>query len=746
MRLTTAYYLPTGSVIVTPNCFGSHRMVQVNVVAGTTILLDAITYKDFLSMTYEGEYPSFAVRGNSIALPEGVENDKVFIYLQISANSQQGNIVFLTDNKTGVDDICDSLDGETIYVRLGYLSPVNIAGERSLYFDEGMLQTASGDNTVLQQVQQTVIQQVENNVNTEELQKQIQEALQPDKLEQKLSDRFLSKTQNDETAHHVGFKSISTTENAEIGGSLSAASAEIGGNTTISGSTTLNGTLLANKLAEFKALVKHMSASEWGTFVKGLLTGSGAQIDAQGNAEFESLVSRRFIETAELRFQRIRIQSGIDWLASGGGLIESVEPIDDTHGKIKLHLEDGEYGTIAVDDYCMGIFHNVNGGNATTTHDDKDGTIEVQGSTTVYFRVQEITDASNNSEFIYELRPVSEGWSKQAHPMEQMSFVAYANPTDDTRQDSILQTTKYTLYLEKCTQWTFGPDNYAIILGDLTGFSVWATNTAGKRYLKHLYGKGAMIQNLYQYGISERFDRLADTVEVTVSPRINADYSLADGETMTLSVQMKSWEGIKRTDATFSIKRFSDNPESDAEWNALRGNDIKNGTIALTTEDLRIDKTATVPDGSPSGSIYDLAVQFTITASRTLPSSEGGDVYSVERDVVIKNTGRIQMVINMDGDPFLAWGETKHITCNILSPRGNADITDSITLWKVERNTGDALADQAWNQGTKAQAFNGAIDIALTDTVNDIGANNSAVFIFTAYIGIEPQAQAILEI
>ena len=79
----------------------------------------------------------------------------------------------------------------------------------------------------------------------------------------------------------------------------------------------------------------------------------GGKIDEGGNSELNSLKLRQWLEVPELRYNRIEVQTGDKWRAPGGGIIEDV----DTANKIiTLKLEEGEYGAVAVDDLCMGIF------------------------------------------------------------------------------------------------------------------------------------------------------------------------------------------------------------------------------------------------------------------------------------------------------------------------------------------------------------------------------------------------------
>lgn len=104
-------------------------------------------------------------------------------------------------------------------------------------------------------------------------------------------------------------------------------------------------------------------------------------------------------------------------------------------------------------------------------------------------------------------------------------------------------------------------------------------------------------------------------------------------------------------------------------------------------------------------------------------------------------TGTIQeldalprMEIKDSGDGFLAYGESCTVTCTIL--RGWKDITDTVTRWKVERDTGSPADDAVWNNSTKAQEFDGSIVISYTEEENDLSKTNrvlSTLFMFTAY-------------
>ena len=213
-------------------------------------------------------------------------------------------------------------------------------------------------------------------------------------------------------------------------------------------------------------------------FAEGM-TGYGGHVDADGNAEFESLVLRRFLEVPELRYRRTEVIVGDKWRAAGGGVIERVEPILNNgqptgEGYIWLKLEDGEIGAIAPNDICMGIFHDYKNkaNNATADADDGKGNRTFAGFCTVYFRIEEVSDVTDESGTHvkklarYSIRPTSAKWKYSHEPMEAMTFVVYGNFTDTNRQTSVYETRTYTRMLKNQNSWEFGYHNIALQYGD----------------------------------------------------------------------------------------------------------------------------------------------------------------------------------------------------------------------------------------------------------------------------------------
>ncbi|MCE9106561.1 hypothetical protein [Bacteroides pyogenes] len=212
-------------------------------------------------------------------------------------------------------------------------------------------------------------------------------------------------------------------------------------------------------------LITFLKGLQFGEFAPGL-SGYGGKIDGSGNAELESLVVRSFIESSELRYNRVKFIHGEEWNAKGGGIIESVDPAAKT---FKLKLEPGEYPSVAFDDLCKAKYNT--------------GT----GYRTAFFRIVSVSpDGTVN----YELRP-----GYDVHPQPTMHFVAFGNRTDKTRQASAYSTTSYTRYLSGVNDWDIRSENIAMQFGDLSNLSVYGLQLEGySAYLSNVYFTGLIVQ------------------------------------------------------------------------------------------------------------------------------------------------------------------------------------------------------------------------------------------------------------
>ena len=393
------------------------------------------------------------------------------------------------------------------------------------------------------------------------------------------SSKYLSKTKQDSAEGHITFNDgVTVNGDADINGD-----ADVLGDAVIGGKTT------------------HLGKTQFGsTFAPGL-TGFGGQIDNGAHAELRSLTLWEWLEVPELRYNRTEVVVGNVWRAPGGGIIESVEQTSATGGTITLKLEDGEIGKIAENDICMGIFHQYVSDdddeqeviNDTEDSDDSKGNFHFSGFYTVYFTVTEITETDHNSQFKYEIRPASTVWPTQHHPCAQMTFVAYGNFSDTTRQSSRYSTLTYERYLRGVATWNFEEGNIAAQFGDLSNLSIHGLEMEGySAYLDNIYMSGRLKQlndaltQLSQYNVD--FGAYVDVITVDdvgnvigglykVDPdtqekydfRINSAIQVRKNGTLLTQVQSRE----DNTDGTFVV--YAEPVGCTCE--------IKNGTIYITS-------------------------------------------------------------------------------------------------------------------------------------------------------------------
>ena len=343
-------------------------------------------------------------------------------------------------------------------------------------------------------------------------------------------------------------------------------------------------------------------------FAEGL-TGFGAKIDSMGRGYMESLTLRRFLEVPELRFNRAEIVLGDKWRSPGAGIIESVEPDYDADGNllrsgtISLKLQDGEIGAVAVDDICMGYFHDYEtpGNNAVSDIDDSRGNRMFAGFCTIYFRITEILDAGTNKRFRYVLRGVSDRWQYSFHPCEALHFVAYGNFTNKERQTSAYETRTYRRFLVDVNDWEFTKSMIAMQDGDLSNLNIFGLD---------MTGYSAYLNNIYMTGTIEQ---LQIDAPVRIEIDTQGDNFLAYGESMEITCKVfKGWEDITDTVRQWAIRRDSGNTADDEAWN-IKHKDF-NGSIT-------IHNTKEISDLG-NNSVTVVSTLFTITATNDTASVE----------------------------------------------------------------------------------------------------------------------------
>ena len=310
------------------------------------------------------------------------------------------------------------------------------------------------------------------------------------------------------------------------------------------GIITFNGGLRSNKMTYLNQGV------QIGTFVTGMIGGTGAQIDKDGRGEMTSLILREFLEVPELRFNKIDVVSGELWNSIAFGTIEDVDLVNQI---VTLKLEEGEYSGIHVNDICRGIFHNFDGVNNTETGTDDCGFDKVQGFSTAYFTPIEVLDA-RGKQFRYSLK---QGTTQ--HPCKAMKFAVYGNFTDETRRSSAYATRTYKRYLKGVNTWALNYTNIASQFGNLNGLTIPGAPNNGQ-----LQGDGAYLTNVYMTGsiiefTPEQLDQLhgQDAYAVSLSSEfgtviVDNEFNIIEdyNQTKSLTFAVQAWKG--KTELTYS--------------------------------------------------------------------------------------------------------------------------------------------------------------------------------------------------
>lgn len=209
--------------------------------------------------------------------------------------------------------------------------------------------------------------------------------------------------------------------------------------------------LTAIGLAVFK------DGAHFGEFVKSLYAGKGAGIDADGNAEVESLRVRSYFECLELIINRLSAIEG-DQLLTETDTIESVDDLGDRC--FGLHLKskwDGYFTAQVENNVLKGIINTLAQGSGTYY--------------TAWFRVNSVNTANNYIEVTqYPDTEVPSG--KNYPPCEMMKIARYGNQTDTKRQECLyLSSTEGRIAkLKGVTKPILDKANYGAAFGTLPDF------------------------------------------------------------------------------------------------------------------------------------------------------------------------------------------------------------------------------------------------------------------------------------
>ena len=238
--------------------------------------------------------------------------------------------------------------------------------------------------------------------------------------------------------------------------------------------------------------------AEFGEFIKSLYAGKGAGIDANGNAEFESVRVRSYFECLELIVNRLSAIEG-DQILTEADTIESVDDLgNNCYG---LHLRskwDGYFTAQRENNVLKGIINTLAAGSGLYY--------------TCWMRVNSVNTANNYIEvtaYPDEDTPAGTNYP----PCADMKIARWGNQTDKTRQSCIyLSSTEGRIVrLTGVTKPIIEPENYGATFGTLPEFlrSMDLPIVGGQDYV---YARGLIVQDIIRIDykgkpISEVIDR-----------------------------------------------------------------------------------------------------------------------------------------------------------------------------------------------------------------------------------------------
>lgn len=270
------------------------------------------------------------------------------------------------------------------------------------------------------------------------------------------------------------------------------------------------GNITFEKMITALGLAIFKGGADFGTFAQSLYAGTGARIDANGNAEFESVRVRSYFECLELIINRLSAIEGDQVLTE----CDTIEHVDDLGGGLYgLHLKpkwEGYTTAQAVGNVLKGMINTLaDGGDYCTS----------------WLRVNSVDPAQNYME-VTAYADTDTPAGKNYPPVELMKIARWGNQTDTTRQSCIyLSSTEGRIVrLSGVTKPIIDASNYGATFGTLPEFlqEMDLPVVAGQDYV---YARGLVVQDIIRVDyqgkpVCEAVDRGAW--------RVGADYYCQD--------------------------------------------------------------------------------------------------------------------------------------------------------------------------------------------------------------------------
>lgn len=236
-------------------------------------------------------------------------------------------------------------------------------------------------------------------------------------------------------------------------------------------------------------LIRFAEGATFGDFVAGINGGKGAQIDALGNADMESITVRSYMKVMDLIVNRLTALEG-DQLFTESDTIESVSYLgDNCYG---LHLRQkykGYFTAQHVNNVLKGIVNNL-------------ATAAVEGTDALYYtswmRVNSVNAVTNYIEVsLYPDSEVPAG--KNFPPCELMNIARWGNQTDESLQQCFYLSSSEgrIVKLTGVTKPILENWNYGMVFGDMPSF-LKEMNLPLMKDRDYMYAAGIITQDIIQ--------------------------------------------------------------------------------------------------------------------------------------------------------------------------------------------------------------------------------------------------------
>lgn len=241
------------------------------------------------------------------------------------------------------------------------------------------------------------------------------------------------------------------------------------------------GNITFEKMITTLGLAIFKKGAAFGEFASSLYAGIGANIDAQGNAEFESVRVRNYFECLELIINRLSAVEG-DLILTESDTIESIDRLGDMIFGLHLKSKWEDYTTaLAVGDVLKGVWNNMN----------RAGTYA-----TCWMRVEGVVPENNYIEVsLYPFDDTPAG--SNIRPQVSMKIARWGHTSDPARQSCIYLSSSEgrIVHLTGVTKPIIDASNYGATFGTLPEFlrEMNLPVVSGQDYI---YARGLIVQDI----------------------------------------------------------------------------------------------------------------------------------------------------------------------------------------------------------------------------------------------------------